>query len=356
MASFSVKRLSQILSDMIIYIIANQDALTDFNEGSLIRTFCESIGIEMEELYVKVKLGFTESLFDIPLLLFLFPPLTGQKAAGLVIFSRTGTTGIVAILTGTIVVSDDGVRFETTADGSIADGNTSSSPIPIMAVSEGRGGNVPANTINTIETPITGIDSVTNAAGTTGGQNAETESQYQRRFAEMIEGLGGANLAGIKKACRDVTGVRSVSIIEHFPPIDTYNMSVYIDDGAGNCPDVLKAAVELKLLGDGTENNEGTKAGGIKLRVLAPSKRIQNIAMAVVTDGISDVLVIEAAIEAALLEHFSTLELGKDIIYNKLIDIIMGITGVTDVNLTTPSANVSIASDEIAVIGTITFS
>jgi len=346
--AFSVKQFAAILSDMATWIVANQNKITDLNEGSVIRSFCEAVAQQCEQIYIRGRVGFTENLTDVPPVAFDFIREAGQKAAGIVIFSRAGSSGDVTIPNGTLLSTPAGIQFITTAESLIANGNTDSANVTIQAYEVGTGGNVPASTITTIVTPIPGVDTVDNAASTTGGLNTETDGEFLRRFQEFIEGLGKANKAGLVTGAKEVTGIRSASVVEHFPPVSSYNATLYIDDGAGEASAALIAAVATRVVGDGTSANRGYKAGGINLRVLAPTKVVITVTVEVATDGSLSDGVVEAAIKSDVQDYINNLLIGDDCIKNKIIEVIIGVASITDLTLSAPASNTSISDSQIA--------
>ncbi len=352
--AFSLKLFAPILEDMTNWMIANQSKVTDFNEGAVTRSFLEAVGYEIEQSYIRKRVGFEEGLVDIPFYAFNFTRKAGQKSSGNVVFSRTGTTGDITIPIGTLIATNDGTQFETTATGTIANGNNDSNSVSISAVKAGVEANVPANTIIVIVTPVTGVETVDNSSGTSGGLDEETDTEFVKRFREYVEGLGQSSENGLITGAKLVTGVRSASTIEHFPPSSSYNVSVYIDDGAGNASAALIASVLLKLKGDGTSSYPGYKAAGINIQVLAPTKVTQDVTVVVTDDGALSEPTIEYNIEQAISNYINNLVLGADIIKNSLIRVIMAVDGVTDISLTTPASNVTINFNQIARIGTMT--
>jgi uncharacterized phage protein gp47/JayE len=351
--AFSLKLFNSILEDMMNWVIAKQSKVTDFNEGSVMRSLLESVALETEQLYIRTRVGFEDALKYIPFYAFDFTKKSGQKASGTVVFSRTGTSGEVAIPIGTLVATADGTQFATTSTGTIADGNTDSNNVSILAEKEGEESNVAADTITVIVTPVNGVETVNNASATSGGLDKETDAEFLKRFREFIEGLGQSNESGLITGSKLVTGVRSASIIEHFPPSSSYNVSVYIDDGAGNAPQALIDSVESKLKGDGTAGNPGYKAAGINIQVLAPTKVTQDVTVTINDDGMLSESTMEYNIELAITNYINNLLLGEDIIRNRLIEVMMDVDGVEDLTLTTPASNVTINPDQIARAGTI---
>lgn len=353
MAAIAVKKYKDLLDDMISWVVANQSKLTDFNEGSMVRTILESIALLAEQIYIKTRVGFEDGLIDVPFYAFNFEKDAPQKAAGEVIFSRTGTSGTVDIPIGTLIATADGLQFRTTEAAEITDGNNDSSATDIQAMRAGSLYNVAASTIVIIVSPLSGVDSVDNASATSGGLDEESDSAFLDRFQQFIEGLGQANVAGLIAGAKGIDGVRSASVVEHFPPSSSYNASVYIDDGAGNAPQALLDSVEDVLIGDGTGTVPGYKAAGINIQVLAPTKVTVTVTVEVDDDGTVSREALEYQIENAITGYINNLLIGEDCVRNKIIEAIIAVTGVADLTLTVPASNTTISGVQIARVGTI---
>ncbi len=351
--AFSIKRYTTMLDDMLNYIIANQNKVTDFNEGGVLTSKCEAFSRVMENLYIDTRVGFDQGLIEVPFNAFDFTQKSGQKASGSVVFSRSGTTGEKIIPIGTIISTSAGLKFITTSLGTILDGNSDSDSVTIQAEETGKDYVVPATTITVIYTPVSGVETVSNSSATSGGLDQESDAGYLERFQGFIEGLGKSNKAGLKRGAEEVTGVRSASIVEHFPPVSSYNLTIYIDDGAGEAPQALIDDVIEKLIGEGTEEKPGYKGGGINLRVLAPTKVTINVTVEITDDGSLSQIVVEYNIEQAINNYINNLEIGDDMILNKLRGVMMNKDGVLDISITDPSENTSISGNQIARTGLI---
>lgn len=350
MSTFNVKTYRAILSDMENWIIANQDIITDFNEGAIITSFCEATAQEIEQLYLRAQIGFIKYLPDMPFYAFGFTPLSGVKATGNVVFSRNvATAEAITIPIGTLISTPSGLLFETTTLGTIPISGTDSNSVSVQAQEIGTDYNVPASSITVLTTPLIGVDTVDNAASILGGIDDEDSNSFQQRFWNYILGLGKGNVYGLITGAKSVTGVHSVSVVEHFPPFTgNYNVSVYIEDGSGTASAELIASVLSILNGDGTAENPGYKAAGIKLRVLAPTLVTVDVVVTVTDTGNVDRAELEVAIKTAITAYINNLGLAEDVIHNRIIDEIMDVNGVYDLELTTPALNTSVGADQIA--------
>lgn len=351
--AFTVKSFDEILADMVTYIVANSSKITDITPGSVIRSFCEASALSIEELYVAVYLGYRRYLDNVQETVFDFERKSGTKATADVVFSRNAANGEVTIPIGTRVKTQSGLKFLTTEVATIAAGATASNSVEVQAEKTGTAYNVSATSINIIEDTISGVDSVTNALTATGGVDEESTISYKKRFQDYIEGLGRCNLAGLSAGALSVEGITSVSVVELFPPVANVNVDLYVDDGsASGISSELLTYVQSVVDGDGTESNPGYRAAGVNVVVKSPGVVTQDIDLTVSVIAGIDTTQLETDAVDALTQYVNTLGIGADIIYNELIAAVMGVYGVADVSISTPSANVTIADTQVGRVGT----
>lgn len=99
-------------------------------------------------------------------------------------------------------------------------------------------------------------------------------------------------------------------------------------------------------------NYPGYRAAGVVVTVRAPTTVPQTVtANLTVGAGYSQVEAIAEA-EAAVADYINNLDIGDDVIFNELVERIMGINGVTDVHITAPTENVIISDVRVARITT----
>ena len=351
-----VKYYASLIEDITNYMISNQDVISDFNEGGAMSSMIEAFSEEMEDLYLKTKIGFAKAFVNIAENIFSFPRKVKTKSTGGLVFTRSNSSGALTITGTKTITTSQGIKFVTLANIVFASGSYDSNSVSAEAVEAGSAGNVSAGSINTIETQIEDIViAVTNPTKFTGGCDEESDIQYLMRFREYIAGLQGKNLYGIKTELRKITGIKKASIQEHFPPLGGYNMTVFIDNGSGLASDDLIELAEEIIYGTGTAANQGVKAPGVNVKVSAPVVITQNVVVSIVLDGTVEESIVIQDVEDAISNYIDYLSLGDDIIVYKLVDYIMEVEGVQDIHaLTQPSANVSISNGQVARTGTLT--
>jgi hypothetical protein len=349
-----IKSFENIYSDIRNYIISHQDKLTDFNDGGVLSSQIEAFSREMAELYIRCRVGFSSFLRGLPYSIFGFERKKGQRASTTLIFSRTKAMSYESTIPDGTIVSASGLKFITTDSGRILSGSIESTEIPAIAEKVGEEYNIGAGSVNTIVSILASdIVSVNNSNSATGGVAVESWQDYVARFADYIIGLQRTNEAGFRDALTRGYVVRSLSIVEHFPPLDDiWNMTVYLDDGSGGISDLGKKLVKEMIDGDGTPENGGYRAPGINIRYLSPEKEFIDLVINVttvqdVTNEIDESIVI-ADVQKKTKEFIDGLKIGESLILSDLIVVLRRIAYLDDVEIESPEENIPILKYKIA--------
>jgi hypothetical protein len=93
----------------------------------------------------------------------------------------------------------------------------------IIAIDAALASNVPIDNIIILESPISGIVSVTNPNATNGGRNKEIDAVYRARYKLSTMGVGKATLNAIVSSVLAVSTVSSATIEENDTAIDYTN-------------------------------------------------------------------------------------------------------------------------------------
>lgn len=245
MPAFAPKQYSYFLKRMAQRVVA-RSRLTDLEPGSDLYVVLAAMAREMDE--VSFQTSNLQYLWDLETAqgedldaraLDFYPDEVVRRGAtpatGQVQFARTGIIGTVTIPAGHKVQVPGGPEFTTNASVQILVGFTTSALVGIEASEAGEAGNVDAATITQMD-PVAGVETVTNPANTTGGQDQETDDQFRTRIRAFIRGLPRGTPEALKAAVLGtaVTGfgrIMSVEVIED--PAMLGLVRIYVDDGAG---------------------------------------------------------------------------------------------------------------------------
>lgn len=350
----------EIYNQMVSYMIANQNRITDFNDGTTIDTQFNAIATQINQAFVKCSGGFKSQFAQIPFQAFDFARETATKASCTVVFSApSAVVAQINIPSGTIVGTSGGLLYTTTETVSILVGHTDSGAAEAEANDYGADYNVQTGIITVLNTTIDGVNAVTNNTAATGGTNRESNSAYFARFQNFILGLSGSNRYGVWTAAVLTPTIQSAYVEDHFPPDSgIYNFTVYVDDGSGSVPIAVLEEVSLNIYGNDTADYQGYAAAGINFKV--ESAGLVNVAIAytleIDTDA-TDATTVETAVEDAITNYINSLWVGSDVIHSniiKLIQLINGVVTVTALTLNASSTDLSIAASQVPRVSTIT--
>lgn len=175
----------------------------DTSIGTVMRKYLDAVGEVADE--VSIDRYLLDYQYDLDtkqgadledfLRAFGFSRRSAHRATGIVTFERnTPATSNILIPVGTQVATTSGVPralFLTVVPAILLTGSNTVD-VPIQAVAAGSSGNVSAGAVERFVNPIAGITSFSNIVATTGGTDAESDSQLRERFRRTW----GRNLAG----------------------------------------------------------------------------------------------------------------------------------------------------------------
>lgn len=234
---------------------------------------------------------------------------SASRSTGEAIFS--GESGRLVPI-GTTISTLDGIKFVTTEDKVISDG---SATIEIRALRTGSNGNVPPGSISVFVDSVVGVTSVTNSSATVGGEDVEIDPEFKMNIREALMLDARATHTAIRNALLNVDGVTSVSIVEE----DDRSLTITIG-GIGARGDLPPSKID-----EIDEVIEDIRAFGIPVVWDTPDQVDILVDAEVVLENEPSNW--ESLVEGNIREYIDGLDVGRDVIYNKIIDVIFN-TGV----------------------------
>ena len=270
-----------------------------------------------------------------------------EKAAGVIRFAAADkVTAACPIEKGTVCMTAEGVRFETTEDAAIAVGSQWAD-VPAQAVEAGAGGNVIAGTVTLLSAMPVGVVQCTNPAAFSGGCDAESDEALRGRVLASYQRLpNGANAAYYEQEAMRYPGVAAAKAVGRARGIGTVN--VVIATHAGVPDAALLAAVETDL--------QKKREIAVDVKVLAPTVETVAVTAALKAAPGYTFAEVKAGAQSALEALFTGELLGKSVTTARLLTLLCGVEGVENVHLTAPAADVAVGSTELPMLGTVTIS
>jgi len=233
----------------------------------------------------------------------------------------------VSIPKGTVVATfsptpEETRSFTTTEETSLklASEGRWEAKVPVICNVAGRWGNVLAGTVTVMPRPVLGVEYVINPGDATGGVEAESDSELRERAKHALEFAGKATISSLESAIRAVEGVSSLYIEDR--PEEVAGIVKVIVDG-GDRDEIIRAIEE-------------TRAAGIKVEFSRPSPVYIDISLTLTLPKETWEREIERArteSEARKLvaSYISSLGIGDDVLYSKIIEAALSARGVLDV-------------------------
>lgn len=368
---FTRSHASQHAADLIGWFLGlsadTAGRVTDMNAGANVRTFFESIALRLEALDNGIFLGLRRA---IPQVLYEFfgegdgivstvgfPSLPALPASGVVRFTRTvGTTLPITVPIGTRfdVPTLPGARpkrYTVVVPLTLATGQTAGDTL-VRAATAGTIGNASAQTLRLVDT-IANVATATNPIALLNGTEVETEEARRIRFTQYLRNLARAEHGGLEVGALSAQLVTAGSVVERVLFARSTNVpdkrglvDVFIDNGGASASATLIG--EAQRIIDGARATDGTripgyKAAGEVVRVQAVTPQAVSVTAAIALDPGFAFAPVQAATQAAIEAHVFDVGVFADLVLADLICAIASVRGVADVQITTPTANVTAA-------------
>lgn len=236
------------------------------------------------------------------------------------------------------VPADGGVPaeiFETLADAEIP--SNGKIEIAVQAVEVGKSGNVGADTVTIMVSPVSGITNVTNSEPMTGGAEEESDESLRKRIDDYNAGRGASfvgNNADYERWAKEVPGVGGAHTIPEYHGPNSVKIIVTDEDGLPANEQILEA-VDIHIFGkDRKDPARIAPVGVIDHLVSAPTSHYITFSFQLkLADGADKDEVINAY-KLALQEYYSSVASEnnsvKQVQYVKAAAILTDVAGVSD--------------------------
>lgn len=367
---FQIKDFRSIIASMINVVRASQSQVTDFSVGSVARTIMEAPAIEIEELYLQMALGLSDSIKTAVFQSFSFTPIAAEGASGVVRFTAAGVSASAILVPAgtTVSTSSSSYKYATAIDVSIAPGG-SYVDATVYCTSAGSATNVGAGLVTIMSSLVTGVASVSNALAFINGADAETDDARKTRFQWYVSTLSRGTVSSIGYGASQATVLNSsggiietaalVQVVEPYvtdstQPIGLVN--VFIHNGVGGTSSALLTNVTNIINGYYLSNGTpvpGWKSAGVHAVVAAATEvPIDVTATLTMLPGYTSAAA-DALATSLVGQYLLGLGIGVSAIRSEIIALIMSVPGVYNVVLSAPSADVSATSSQKVMPGTI---
>lgn len=253
------------------------------------------------------------------------------------VFVREPSLTSTAVSRGTLVATGGGVTFLTTADLLFQAGQIGPLTVPGLATTAGPGGNVGANTITRILSPVDDPTmTVSNPEPAAGGRDGQTTEEFAAQLGTAYQRARKATVVAIEEDAAIVDGVASARSYELLDgDAQTGRVVVQILGNGGTSNSALAARVRSAL--------RSTRAAGVPVIVIAMSPLLVTIrAYGLLVDPSFDEAEVLGQAARSIVAFVDALQVGAKLYRAQILSVLASTPGlsVPDGALATPATDI----------------
>ena len=252
----------------------------------------------------------------------------------------------LSVPAGTVCMTADGRRFQTTQDAVLEAGEVYVDVLA-QALETGSGGNVGAGTVTRMAVAPAGVKRCTNPAAFVGGADQEDDEALRERVLDSFRRLpNGANAAFYEREAMNVPGVAAAKAVGRARGIGT--VDVYVATEAGLPDTALLTEIETAL--------QEKREIAVDVEVCSPQEQTVDITVAIQAAEGYTYDQAEDDADAALRAHFTGDLLGKGVTLAELGHLLYSLESVSNYRFASPAADVAAVDTSLPRLGNLTIS
>ena len=223
----AIPTTEDLLNEYLVNMVSTATGVTDISVGSKMWSIGYTVARQQSSIYYTLHfyrkqsyvLTATGKYLDLHGIEVGILRHQATSATGTVVFYRDAPAPIDIVIPAGTIVSTPIVssniptsKYSTSEDVILAVGETEVSA-PVSALTAGPDGNLPAGSVNRIESTLPGAQRVTSGV-ISGGQEIEEDESYRQRILTAWAARETGTTAAIRNAVLGVPGIRNVMIID----------------------------------------------------------------------------------------------------------------------------------------------
>ncbi|WP_028547044.1 baseplate J/gp47 family protein [Paenibacillus taiwanensis] len=322
-------------------------------EGTFVYDVLSPSALQLEQAYIQLdrvlEIGFAETSYgrylDMRADEHGLKRKASEAARGMVTFK--GKTGAV-IPKGVTVATTDGTMYSSQAAALVADTGVVS--VPVKALEAGSSGNVPAGIINTIITELPGVQSVFNAAPTSGGYDGEPDSELlQRLLAKVRNPATSGNADHYLQWALEVPGIGDAKVFPIWQGPGTVKIVVLATD---------KHAPDTEVIAEVRQHIETMRPIGADVTVAGAIEVPVHVEVQIsLTPEAGSVDQVRTQIEQGMKEYLHKLAFKDRVVrIARIANVLLDTLAVLDydqLKMNGANHNLVLQEDQVAVLGTV---
>lgn len=271
--------------------------------------------------------------------------MPATKAVGTLRFSvDAASVSDVVISAGTVCMTADEIRFQTTEEAVLTAGRLSVD-VPAEALEGGAQGNAVSGVITILTACPIAVTGCINPEPFSGGRDEEDDEMFRSRILESYQRLpNGANAAWYEQTAMNYGGVVAAKAVGRARGIGTVDVYVATQQGI---PDAeLLSGLQAEL--------QEKREIAVDVAVKAPTVQTVDVSVAVAPKASVDFEQVKAQVEQTVSAFFAGNLLGSAVRLADLGNRIYTVNGVENYQFASPAGDVAAVDTVLPVLGALT--
>jgi uncharacterized phage protein gp47/JayE len=338
--------------EILSRLLSNISSEFDKSVGSFFYDTQKPLAIELESIYEKLEEILLNGFAATAKGEYLDNKVAEQ---GLIRKPATYATGSVTVMgtRGAVISKGDKVASDTLVFTVLETKYIEGSGTIIVSVecdTPGKIGNVPIGAINKFPVTISGLVSVTNETAATGGYDAETDDDLRQRYFEKVSApVSSGNKYHYINWAKEVVGVGDIKVIPLWGGPGTVKVIIINSNGG---------IADTSLINEVTDKIEENRPIGASVTVESAVPIEINVSTTLTLQDNVTLEEVTPKIEVLIETYLKRTAFTQDYIsYAHIGGAILSVDGVldyTDLMVNGGTQNISIAENEVAVLGEVT--
>lgn len=271
--------------------------------------------------------------------------LPATKAVGTLRFSvEMAPVSDLTIPAGTVCMTENEVRFQTTADVVLGAGTLSVDALA-EALEGGNGGNAAPGAVCILTACPLAVTACENPEAFSGGSDEEDDETFRARILESYQRLpNGANAAWYEQTAMNYGGVAAARAVGRARGIGTVDVYVATENGLPDAELLTGLQAELQ------EKREIA----VDVEVKAPTVQSVDVTVAVEAKGGMAFADVKSAAEQSVTTFFTGRLLGKSVRLAELGSRLYALEGVENYRFSAPAEDLAADDTVLPVLGILT--
>jgi uncharacterized phage protein gp47/JayE len=221
--------------------------------------------------------------------------------------------------------------------------------VPVQADDTGIDYNVGIGTVTEFVNTIAGLTSVTNLAAMTGGTDDEDLEEFRSQLLQWVRAPKSGSDLDLKAWAEAIPGVETATVFanDNLGTPTNGHVTVRISGPGGSVPDAsVQAAVATEL--------DSKDLANIIIHVTTFTPVAVAVTVDVTTSGTYTLADVTAAVTNAITAYINNIQVGGTVYRSGIIDAVFGLAGVSNVTVSVPASDTTMAATQKATPGTIT--